>query len=278
MALDPEDGLVVAEVGDWAEDKYLHVEHYARMFAQSMKGKWGSLAYLELFSGPGRAVVAGTGRIIDTAPLRSVGLTPGFDVHVYGELDGSLLRALEERCTRRRPDAKCFFVEGDVNETWPRLRDCVRRGAGGGTCLTFGFIDPFKCSNLAFATLRGLSDLLNDVLVLVPSYMDAHRNWKLYLDEDKEVLDTFLGDRAWRDAWAERAEPKERFARFVIDQLGRRMADLGFHYDGPVDMKLIRSTNRNLRLYHLAFFSRHELGMKLWRQAMKSSNPQRRLF
>ena len=43
-------------------------------------------------------------------------------------------------------------------------------------------------------------------------------------------------------------------------------------------MKLVRSTDKNLPLYHLAFFSRHPLGQKLWREAVKSSNPQRDLF
>lgn len=56
------------------------------------------------------------------------------------------------------------------------------------------------------------------------------------------------------------------------------MKDLGFLYDGLADMKLMRSTDRNLPLYHLALFSRNDLGLKLWKEAMKSSNPQRKLF
>lgn len=278
MAIDPEDGLVVAEVGDWAEDKYLHVEHYARMFAKAMKGKWDLRVYLELFSGPGRATLEGTGRILDTAPLRALGLQTGFDLHVYGELDGERLRALEERCRRRRPGAQYAFVQGDVNGTWPELRGCVQKASRGGTYLTFCFVDPYACSNLAFETVRGLAELYADFLVLIPSFMDANRNCERYLEPNNETLDVFLGDREWRADWLARAEPKAKFGSFVADQFGRRMKRLGFLYDGAADMKLIRSTDKNLPLYHLAFFSRNELGLKLWKEAMKSSDSQRRLF
>jgi len=278
MAIDPEDGLVVAEVGDWAEDKYLHVEHYARMFARAMKGKWDCRVYLELFSGPGRANLEGTDRILDTAPLRALALDPGFDLHVYGELDGDRLRALEARCLRRHPAARSAFIQGDVNATWPELLSYVRENARGGTYLTFCFVDPYKCSDLAFSTFKGLSDLYVDFLVLIPSFMDANRNCERYLEPANEILDRFLGDRDWRGAWATRGEAKEKFGLFVAEQFGLRMKRLGFLYDGSVDMKLIRSTDKNLPLYHLAFFSRHELGQKLWRGAKESSDPQRKLF
>jgi hypothetical protein len=135
--IDPAVGLLAATVGAWAEDKYLHVEHYARMFARSMKAKWDCRAYLELFSGPGRALVKGTRRIIDTAPLRVLMLAPGFDLHVCSEIDRVALEALESRCRSLKPDAQWVFVLGDVNETWPTLLDHVRRSAGHGTSLTF---------------------------------------------------------------------------------------------------------------------------------------------
>jgi three-Cys-motif partner protein len=278
MLTDPGDGLPIAKVGDWAEDKYLLVEHYARMFARAMKGKWNCRVYLELYSGPGRAKIEGATTILDTASLRSLELDPGFDLHVYGELDLTCLAALEARCHARRPNARCRFVGGDVNQTWPSLREQVREAAGGGTYLTFCFVDPFRCADLAFATLRGLSELYADFLILVPSFMDANRNRDVYLQEGNAVLDRFLGDRSWRESWSNRERPMERFGEFVADQLGVRMARLGFRYEGLDAMKLMRSTDRNLPLYHLAFFSRSELGVKFWREARKASDPQRRLF
>jgi three-Cys-motif partner protein len=278
MPLDPADGLPVARVHDWAEDKYSLVEHYARMFSTAMKGKWDCRVYLELYSGPGRARIEGTTKTLDTASLRSLELDPGFDLHVFGEIDATSLATLQARCEARRPNAECRFVGGDVNETWPTLRDRVRQAAGGGTYLTFCFVDPYKCADLAFSTLRGLSELFVDFLILVPSFMDANRNRDVYLQESNDLLDRFLGDRSWRENWAMRERPTEKFGDFVAHQLGLRMARLGFHYDGLETMKLIRSTDKNLPLYHLAFFSRSPLAMRLWREARKSSDRQRKLF
>lgn len=276
--VDPADDLPVGVVGDWCEDKYLHVEHYARMFATSMKGKWDCLAYLELFAGAGRVRIRNTDRILDAAALRALGITPAFDLYMYAELDGRLLSALEQRCNGRDPETQCFFVQGDVNEQWPVLRESVRQAAKGGRYLTFCFVDPYKCRHLAFATLEGLAELYLDFLVLIPSHMDANRNRTKYLQDSTTVLDQYLGTTSWRDAWHSAPNPKPRFGDFVADQFGLRMQELGFLYDGLQDMKLVRSTDKNLRLYHLAFFSRNELGQKLWREAVKSSTSQRDLF
>lgn len=275
---DPADGLPVTAAGGWAEDKYRHVEHYARMFARSMKGKWDCRSYLELFAGAGRVAIKGSDRIIDAASLRALAIEPPFDAYAYGELNAELLRALERRSEVRRQDSRRTFVQGDVNETWPQLRDRIVGMAQGGRYLTFCFVDPYRCADLAFATLAGLAELFIDFLVLIPSYMDANRNQSTYTQTSSPVLDRFLGGKAWREVWNERSGAKDSFGSFVADRFGVGLRDLGFKYDGLTDMKLVRSTDKNLPLYHLAFFSRHELGLKLWREAVKFSNPQRELF
>lgn len=278
LGTDPKDGLPVVRAGSWAEDKYLHVENYARMFARAMKGKWNSLTYLELFAGAGRVAVEDTGKIIDAASLRALAIEPPFDAYAFGELDAELLNALERRTEMRRQNARRMFVQGDVNTTWPQLRDRIVDMSRGGSYLTFCFVDPYRCADLAFTTVAGLADLYIDFLVLIPSHMDANRNEGTYVQTSSPVLDRFLGGQAWRGAWTKRGGARRSFGSFVADQFGIAMKPLRFRYDGLTDMKLVRSTDRNLRLYHLAFFSRNELGLKLWREAMKSSSPQRELF
>jgi hypothetical protein len=56
------------------------------------------------------------------------------------------------------------------------------------------------------------------------------------------------------------------------------MAGIGYLYEGTKDMKLIRSTEKNLPLYHLGFFSKNALGAKFWKECQKYTNPQRSLF
>jgi hypothetical protein len=67
-ALD-DDGLETPEVGSWGEDKYRLVRNYAQLFAQSMRGKWECLVYVDLFAGSGRARIRGTSRIVPASPL-----------------------------------------------------------------------------------------------------------------------------------------------------------------------------------------------------------------
>ena len=56
------------------------------------------------------------------------------------------------------------------------------------------------------------------------------------------------------------------------------MLKLKYNYSGLSDMKQIRSQDKNLPLYHLAFFSRSQLGNKFWKEAKKYSNDQLDLF
>jgi hypothetical protein len=52
------------------------------------------------------------------------------------------------------------------------------------------------------------------------------------------------------------------------------MTKLGYNYSGIDKTQQIRSTDKNLPLYRLAFFSRSDLGEKFWREALKYSNDQ----
>ncbi|HEY0510463.1 MAG TPA: hypothetical protein VGH73_01075 [Thermoanaerobaculia bacterium] len=86
---------------------------------------------------------------------------------------------------------------------------------------------------------------------------------------------SFIGDGEWRARWT---GSRLGFGDFVVDEFGRSMARISYRYEGIGDMKLIRSTEKNLALYHLSFFSRHPLGAKFWDQCRKYTNPQRSLF
>jgi hypothetical protein len=73
--IDPADGLVVSEVGDWAEDKHIRVARYIELAGVVRKdylpppSSRAGATYIELFSGPGRSLIRGTSRIIDGSPL-----------------------------------------------------------------------------------------------------------------------------------------------------------------------------------------------------------------
>lgn len=274
-----DDGLVTPEVGDWGEEKYLLVQGYARMFSTSMKGKWDERVYADLFSGAGRARIKGTDRIVPSSALLAVQIPDRFDRYLFCDSDRGKLSGLEARVRTVAPGVPATFLHGDANALVGQVLSSIPRGDRHHRVLTLCFVDPFACSNLRFDTVRELSERFVDFLVLIPSGMDAHRNQAWYEDPLCPILDDFLGGDSWRSEWERaRAErPKLAFGDFVADTFGRRMQQLSYIYPGLEFLQRVRSTEKNLPLYHLGMFSRHPLGAKFWREARKSSSSQRTL-
>ena len=57
------------------------------------------------------------------------------------------------------------------------------------------------------------------------------------------------------------------------------MKSIGFIYEGPADTASVAGPRSNRPIYHLAFFSKHELALKkFWREARRYGQPQLDLF
>jgi hypothetical protein len=107
--------------------------------------------------------------------------------------------------------------------------------------------------------------------------MDANRNYERYVREDAVKVDEFLGSDQWRERWRVAQWDAVKFPRFLADEFTKSMAAL--HYIPPpfYKMKEVRSHEKNLPLYHLALFSRHERAYKFWDEAIKYSSNQKEL-
>jgi len=103
-------------------------------------------------------------------------------------------------------------------------------------------------------------------------YMDANRNYELYHQEKSKKVDLFLGDSKWRQQWAKSQAAGISFPMFLADAFSERMESLG--YLPPPRMKIVRSNEKNLPLYHLAIFSRHTRAYEFWGDVLKYSTDQ----
>jgi three-Cys-motif partner protein len=241
-----------------------------------MKSRWDCLVYIDLFAGAGRALIRETKKIVPASPLVALDIPKPFSKYIFCELEPDKLSALKQRVQDSHPTTDVTFILGDCNERADDLLSCIPKPHRDFTVLTFCFVDPFKLANLRFATLERLAQNRRmDFLVLVPSGMDANRNEREYTQPDNHAVANFIGGEQWREEW-----PHKRygFGEFVVDQFGLSMARNGYHYYGLAGLQLIRSTEKNLPLYHLGVFSKHELGARFWDECRKSTNPQRRLF
>jgi three-Cys-motif partner protein len=70
VKLDPDDSLIVGEVGPWATEKHDRLRKYIEA-SRGARAKFlrpngtGGASYIELYAGAGRSVITGTNQIID---------------------------------------------------------------------------------------------------------------------------------------------------------------------------------------------------------------------
>lgn len=280
MTYDPsipakDDGLFFAEVGSWAEDKHSLVGLYDSLFSTGMKNKWDSRVYIDLYAGPGLLKVRGTSKFIWGSPILALGVKDPFDKHIFCESDSASLDALKKRVASHFPNADVEFVSGSCDEQVDRICKLIPKGTRTNRVLSFCFVDPYDLS-LQFSTIKRIAEYFVDFLFLLALDMDANRNLAAYLDWKNRKIDEFLGMPNWRERWAQLQEPKS-FPRFLAEMYAGQMQTLSYLPVAFDKMKQVRSDVKNLPLYHLALFSRHELAYEYWDEVLKYSTPQLRL-
>lgn len=277
MSLKP-DGLATPEVHSWAQDKYSLVQNYADLFATSMKYKWDKRVYVDLFAGAGRARIKETRKIVLGSPLLALEVTDPYDNYIFCEMDDNNAKALETRIKANYSSKKIDVLHGNANRLVPEILSAMPSYGKDLKVLAFCFADPFKLKNLEFNTIKGLADRFVDFLILLPTDMDARRNWKQYEKPQDQTVDIFLGHSNWRPEWQQAKTKNQTFDLFLTQMYERQMQNLGYVYGGTEDSVHIRSTDKNLPLYRLCFFSRHAKGGEFWKETRKYSKKQRDLF
>lgn len=275
-----DDGLYLPPpVGVWAQKKHRILYHFSSMFATSMgKNKvWDEIVYIDLFSGAGRAKIKDLANIVETSPMLALGLPNQFDRYIFCELASENLSALKARVKEKHPDNNVRYVAGDVNLKTDEILSHLPKYSKDYKVLTFCFADPFNLGNLHFSTIRRLSDYRMDFLVLLP-VMDPTRRKHLLTKPEDKVVARFTGNEYWRHAWKEEESNNTSFDIFIAKLFSESMGKMGHKYGGLDHSTLTRATEKNIAIYRLGFFSKHELGEKFWKEALKASIDQRSLF
>lgn len=270
-----DDGLPTPEIGSWGLEKYARVWTYDEIFARGMKAKWDLRVYVDLFAGSGRARIRETGEVVPGSPLLALRIPDRFDRYVFCDASAENIAALRERVSATAPDVDVVFVPGEVNAAVSEIGSHIPQSRKGRSVLSFCFVDPFSV-NIRFETIRALSSKRPmDFLILLALGMDANRNLAAYLRAESTRIADFLGNPQWREEWKlESATRRVNFMLFLAEQYAHSMARIGYLPTTPDKMYHVRSTLKNLPLYYLAFFSKHELGYKLWEQVRKYSTDQ----
>jgi three-Cys-motif partner protein len=265
--------LACPEVGAWTEDKHRLVSLYSTLFSKGMKAKWGKRVYVELYAGAGYSRIRGTRKVILGSPLRALAAEQPFDKYVFCEEIPKNLEALKTRVKRHFPGANVSYVQGNCDERVSDILADIPQGSKHNTVLTLCFADPFDIG-LKFGTIKALSIRFVDFMVLLAVYSDANRAYKRYLMEDAIKVDEFLGSTTWRDRWRIAEENGVLFPKFLANEFAASMETLGYLPTPIHRMKKVRSDEKNLPLYYIALFSRHQLAHDFWDDALKYGTDQ----
>lgn len=238
-----------------------------------MKGKWNQRVYLDLFAGSGRSRLKKSGRIVENCAMKALHASVPFDSYVLCDADLDKQIALKKRVTAIGKSGSCTFFNGDSNRQIKQIRDLLPRLESGKSSLSFCLLDPYKFEDLKFSTIEYLAERYIDFLVFIPSYMEGHRFKDQNLDDPKR-LSEFLGNTNWLDRWPSKEKVGEKFGNFIVEEFGRSMQILKVKYHGIEQTVPIRLEEKNRTLYHLAFFSRNDLGLKFFKDCKKLVSPQ----
>jgi len=92
------------------------------------------------------------------------------------------------------------------------------------------------------------------------------------------ALDNYLNTDSWRALWKNRTRDSKHFGVFIAEQFCMQMTQIGYIFESLDDLLLVKNPDKNQPLYHLAYFSRHPLGLKFWRKAKQQAEAQLGLF
>lgn len=249
------DGLLARVVGPWVVRKTHHVDRFVDIFVTAMKGKWDGLGYVELFSGPGVSFDRVRREYLEGSPLRA--LRRDFTDYAFVDLDPLATGTLLKRIEVTPPGPRRVLVKsGDCNDQVDAIRSAIPRRA-----LTLAFVDPTNWQ-VRFDTIARLVDGRSTDL-LFTFHVGAMR--RMVKTASTPALDAFFGTGAWRDTLT---RPMADRTRALVDLYNEQLASLGYLRGAAANAVSVRNS-REVTMYQLVLFSRHELGGKFWREAQR---------
>ncbi len=260
--IDGDDGLPAEDVGAWAKEKHQYLCRYIDI-SRAVRSGWlgpgkAGATFIDLFCGPGRCQVRGTGEWIDGGAVAAwkMSLEGGapFTQVFIGDLDEQRREASAARL--REFGAPVVEVAGSAAHAVQQVVPNLHRYG-----LHFAFLDPFNLEALDFGIIRTLSTLKRIDILVHMNQMDLQRNLVTNTVSEESAFDVFAP--GWRDK-VDIARGQQEVRQQVFQYWRGLIASLGVW--PSTEMKLIRGT-RNQPLYWLLLAAKHELAHKFWAAA-----------
>ena len=252
------DGLPIGEVGEWALEKHARLRRYidiSRKAREKYTRGTGGAAYIDLFSGPGRARIRGTSTITDGSPLVAFKSANEGGVRFSEIYLADSEPGFSEAASKRIELAggRANFEVGEARETAKRIVSKLNPYG-----LHFAFLDPFNLEGLSFDVIQTLASVKRIDMLLHVSVQDMQRNSDRYTSEEYFAFDAFAP--GWRSK-VDLNQSLNAIRAAVLTHWQNLIRDLGFQDLRSVE--LVRGS-QSQRLYWLAFVSRHKIANDFW--------------
>jgi three-Cys-motif partner protein len=264
MPRDPEryqqgdDGLIVEEVGSWADEKIKLVTDYVFAAGGARQKYQGTgAAYIELFCGPGRSVIRRTKRYIDgsaVAAFKRSLESPGRFTSIYvSDVKDKFLDAATRRLTEL--GAPVRPVPGPASAAVSKIVQSLDPYG-----LHLAFLDPHNLGALSFDLFEQLAKLKRVDIIAHVSLHDLQRNADRYTSEAHDEFNRFAP--GWRENVGADMNQKA-FRVALIKYWSEQIQALGL--PEARHRELIKG-DQGQRLYWLILLSRHPLAHGLWKR------------
>jgi three-Cys-motif partner protein len=273
-----DDGWYAPVIKPHSLDKIALHNAYAAIFTAAMRTHWPQLAYLGLYSGPGRARLAASGTLVETSAMGAVRLAHPFTKYIFVDEDPRCIEALRHRTAALGVAREVSFIEKDVAVAVPDILAAMPRFSRDRGLLSFCFIDPFSAA-LDFDVIRQLGSRYKmDFLILLMLGRDIRTNFARYLaDPNDRRIGALIDDPDWRGEWISRRLRARDVVPFIYDKFDIAMRRLGYEPARKEDAHPVRVAGKQVLLYSLVLYSKDELARKLWSAARIAAQPQYRL-
>ena len=261
-----DDDLIAIEVGPWANEKHGYLRRYLNISSATRKkfldGSSGSATYIDLFCGPGRALMRDTGEYIDGSAVAAWKIsqkseTPFSKVYIadinpeYRSACAKRLRCLGAPVVELQDDA--------INAAQKVIKSLNPYG------LHFALLDPYNLDALDFEIIQHLATLKRIDMLIHVSAMDLQRNLQKNINAENSALDSFAP--GWKEQ-VNLARNQENIRREIIEYWQELIEQTG--KSASLDWELITG-NKNQRLYWLLLVADNTLAKKFWKIATQSN-------
>lgn len=251
-------------VGAWVpEDKHTYLAKYVEATRQARK-KYERRVYVDLFCGPGRIQVKGESRTrhggAQIAWQHSQLDQAAFTECFIGDLSGDRASACERRLKALGAPVRSFV--GPAEETVDQVIAALPIDA-----LCLAYLDPYNLQFLSFSIIEKLAKLPRIDFAVHFSTMDLKRNVLMEFNPERARFDAAAP--GWRDHIDPRSFIRGDADEAFFDYWCSLIEGLGFKISKR--MAPVR-TDGNRTIYHLIFFSRHQLPNRIWGDVAQGRN------